>query len=133
MTPGALYVIDVWTLLGMGFGFMATSYGACRKTYRMPSGIGHFLDWFWWVLAAAAFLVAAFWTEWGIFRVWSVAFILIGYLLWSWLAAPLMLALLFFVTRGQARVVHFLLWPLVQGATIAVRRFPLSRKPPKKE
>ncbi len=133
MTPEALYVIAVWILTGMGFGMLATGYGACRKTYHVYSGLREFLDWFWFMLAAAAFLVVIFWTEWGTLRIWSVAFVLVGYGLWSWLAAPMVLPALIWVTGGQARLVYYSLLPGKWLRRTVVRVVTKRRKPPKKE
>lgn len=134
MAPNdALFIIAVWILTGMGFGMLATAYGACRQTYRVYRGLREFLDWFWFVLVGIAFLVMLFWTEWGTFRLWSLAFVLVGYGLWSWLAAPVVLGALVAVTYAEARLVHYTLWPgrrLVRWAKQIRWRRP---KPPKKE
>lgn len=112
---------------------LATGYGACRKTYHFYDGLREFLDWFWFMVAAIAFLVVIFWTEWGTLRIWSVAFVLVGYGLWSWLAAPVVLAALVWTTRGQARLVHYSLMPGKWLWRVASRTLQQRRKPPKKE
>ena len=133
MAQAALYVIAVWLLVGMGFGLLATIYGAFRKVYRLLPGVGEFLDWFWFVLAAGVFVVVSFWTEWGIFRVWTIVFVLVGYFLWSWLASSLALAALSFLFWLQARAVHYLCMP----ASFIVRRtqhyIGALRNPPQKQ
>lgn len=133
MAPNPLYIIAVWIITGMGLGFLATAYGACRRTYRVLPGVGQFLDWFWFVLASAAFLIVAFWTEWGTFRVWAVAFILVGYGLWAWLAAPLVLGALSLALYGQARLTHYILVPGFVAARFVRRRVRHAKKPPRKE
>lgn len=130
MASEALYIIAVWALAGMGMGLMATAYGACRKIYRLWPGVGEFLDWFWFVIAAAFFLIVGFWTEWGVFRVWAVVFVLIGYLVWSWLAAPLVLSVLSAVAYGQARLAHYTLWPFWRIAIFVKSRDQKMKKPP---
>lgn len=133
MAPNAVYIIAVWLLAGMALGLLSTSYGVLRKTYRLLPGTAEFLDWFWFVLAACLFLVMAFWTEWGTFRTWAVVFLLLGYLLWSWLAAPVVLVVLGWCAHGQARFVHYLIVPIVAAARFVRRRFRTVGKPPKKE
>lgn len=129
----ALFIIAVWVLTGMGFGMLSTAYGACRRTYRIQPGAREFLDWFWFVLVGMAFLVMLFWTEWGTFRLWSIAFVLLGYGLWSWLAAPVVLGALLVVAHAEARAVYYALTP-VRAAFRLVRRLQDKlRKPSKKE
>ena len=133
MAANALYIILVWVLTGMGFGLFSTAYGACRRTYRQIPGLTPFLDWFWFILAAVLFLVMAFWAEWGMFRIWAVVFILMGYGLWSWLAAPVVLGAFSLALYGQARLIYYILYPgrfVLRFAQSQARRM---KKPPKKE
>lgn len=135
MAPNAYFVMAVWTLTGMVFGLLSTGYGACRRTYRFFVGVGEFLDWFWFVLAAAVYLVMIFWTEWGTFRIWSIGFILLGYGLWSWLAAPTMLQIFLWVGHGQARAVHMALAPwrrTLRLVTWVARKLAERNPPPKR-
>jgi hypothetical protein len=133
MASDAAYIIAVWTLTGMALGLLSTLYGACRKTFRFWPGTGEFLDWLWFVLAAALFVVVAFWTEWGAFRVWSIVFVLVGYLIWAWLAAPLTLFVVSAAAYGQARLVHYLTVPPIAAARLVKRLWPSRKLPPPKE
>ncbi len=129
----ALYIIAVWLVVGMSFGLLSTAYGACRKVYRPWLGIWHFFDWFWFVLAGGTFVVVLFWTEWGMFRIWTVVFVLFGYLLWGWLAAPLMLEALSFLGWLQARAVHYLCIPGLTVARVVKNYTQALKNPPPKE
>ncbi|MCL5116218.1 MAG: hypothetical protein M1272_03605 [Firmicutes bacterium] len=133
MVPDALFIIAVWILTGMGFGMLATAYGACRRTYRFPVGVGEILDWLWFVVAGAGFLVMLFWTEWGMFRVSSILFVLIGYGLWSWLAAPVVLGMFLVMGHAQARVAHYALVPGRWVFGGLKRQLQRRKKPPPKE
>lgn len=134
MNPNdAVFIIAVWVLAGMGIGMLATAYGACRKTYRMVLGARQFLDWFWFVLVGLGFLVMLFWTEWGTFRFWSVVFVLMGYGLWSWLAAPVVLNALLVVTHAEARLFYYALSPGRRLVGLLKRLHRRPPKPPKKE
>ncbi len=132
MAARALYIIVVWILAGFGLGLLSTSYGACRKVYRFWRGVGEFLDWLWFVLAAAIFLVVGFWVEWGTFRIWAVVFVVVGYLLWSGLGAPLVLSLLSTAAWGQARALHYALGPFQMGIAHVKRHVESKKKPPEK-
>ena len=129
----ALYVMAVWLMVGMSFGFFATVYGALRRVYHFWPGVGEFFDWLWFVLAGALFVTVLFWTEWGIFRIWTVAFVLLGYLLWTWLASPLTLGALSFFFRLQARAFHYGYVPVLTVARFVKRSGAHWRNPPPKE
>ncbi|NMP21501.1 hypothetical protein [Sulfobacillus harzensis] len=128
----AFFIIAVWILTGMGFGMLSTAYGACRITYRMQVGVREFLDWFWFVLVGMAFVVMLFWTEWGTFRIWSIAFVLVGYGLWTWLAAPVVMGALLLVAHVEARAVYYTLAPVRGLIRLFQRLQDKLRKPPKK-
>lgn len=133
MASDAAYIIAVWILTGTALGFLSTTYGACRKTFRFWPGTAEVLDWLWFVMAAALFVVVAFWLEWGVFRIWSIVFVLLGYLIWTGLGAPLMLVILSTVAYGQARIVHYLIVPPVAAARLIKRRWRTRKIPPEKE
>lgn len=111
MTPDALFMLTCWMLTGMALGFLSTFYGACRSQVRMWPGLRDALDWLWFVVAAILFLLVLFWTDWGVFKVWSIAWVALGYLVWSWLAAPLVFGVLVVFAHAEARTVHWLLRP----------------------
>ncbi|MCY0879635.1 MAG: hypothetical protein OWU84_11930 [Firmicutes bacterium] len=130
MAPNALSVIAAWILTGMALGLLSTVYGAARAVYRFWPGVGEFFDWLWFVVAAALYLVVTFWTEWGVFRIWSLFFMLGGFLLWSGLGAPWAFPLASALFQKQARLVHYALWPGVRAARFVGRQLQ-RRRPPK--
>lgn len=133
MASDALLIIAIWILTGMGLGLFATGYGACRKVYRLVPGSSELFDWLWFLLAAMGFLIILFWTEWGDFRIWSVGFVMVGYGLWTWLAAPVVLQALVSIARAEARMVHYALAPGRWFRGFVRQRIRKSKKPPRKE
>lgn len=133
MAQDALYIIAVWILAGMSFGMLATGYGACRQIYRLWPGFRELLDWLWFVVVGGAFIVILFWTEWGTFRLWSLVFVMIGYGLWTWLAAPVMLGMLLAVGHAEARVIHQVLAPERWLIRVVESRYSRIKKRPPKE
>jgi hypothetical protein len=130
MASSALTIISTWILTGVAFGLLSTIYGACRAVYRIWPGLREFLDWFWFVVAAVVYLLVIFWSEWGVFRIWSLLFLLLGFLVWNGLGAPWAFPLLVAIARRQARLVHYALWPGVR-AVRAVRYYFRRRQKPK--
>ncbi|MCY0909509.1 MAG: hypothetical protein OWR62_14085 [Sulfobacillus thermotolerans] len=110
MNPAA--VMASWLLTGMALGLLSTVYGAFRIQWHWWKIFGHIMDWLWFVLAAVIILAVYLWTDWGVFHVWSLLLIAIGYGLWAWLAAPWVLKIVSPVIFFQARVVFYLTAPV---------------------
>ncbi|MDA8194393.1 MAG: spore cortex biosynthesis protein YabQ [Thermaerobacter sp.] len=141
MVQRALWLMAVWTVAGMGLGWLATCYGALLARCPAPRWMVAVCDWLWFIVAGVFVLAIVFWSDWGTFTVWVVVWLLAGYGLWSWLAAPLAyravsaaidcqvralrgwLRPLGTVFRGSARWLVGTLWRGIKGKIV-----PLFRK-----
>lgn len=136
MAADALWIIAVWVLSGIGFGLLSTTYGAFRSQWRVLPGIRDALDWMFFVVLGMLYVVVLFWTDWGMFRVWSILAILLGYGLWTWLAAPPVLKVLSFVIHWEARGVYFLTFPFSKAQKTLRKKIRIwisAKNPPPNE
>lgn len=124
-------LLVVWTITGMGLGFFSTIYGAWRMQFRVWKSISHMLDFLWFILAAIAIFFVLFWSDWGVFRFWSLVWMVIGYGLWAILAGPFVLGVFSFIFHIFARGGFWALWP-AQHVIHRVLALWRRRSPPPK-
>lgn len=101
MTPPALWAGAVMLLAGLLLGFGITVYGALRAEWRIPRPLGDVADLLIVPALAVPLAAALLVTTWGSFRAWTVVVLVLGLLLWTGLAAPLV----GWAVRGAARCV----------------------------
>ncbi|MCL5066121.1 MAG: hypothetical protein M1600_13815 [Firmicutes bacterium] len=97
-------ILIIWLITGIFFGLTASIYGAALRAYRIGAFV-HVLDSLWFAAAAVVTGGVVIATTWGVFRAWTLLFLIIGYLLWASLAGPLVHRLFYFLFFRQARLV----------------------------
>ena len=131
MAPEAsLWAGTVLVLAGVALGAALTLYGAVRAEWRLPRGLAFVLDTLF-VLAAAVPVAAGLAVgTWGAVRLWAVAGLVLGLLLWSTLAAPAIGTLCRAAARQLRRSWRSALRPL-RGALSRLAGFRLRWRRPK--
>jgi hypothetical protein len=96
-------ILSIWLLTGMFLGLTASVYGAAIRVYRLGFVI-HLLDALWFAMAACLTVLMLVATNWGVLRAWTIAALVLGYLLWAISAGRLVYRLSHWIFLTEARL-----------------------------
>ena len=116
-------VLIVWIATGAFFGLTASIYGAMIRAYRIGFFV-HVLDGLWFAMAGAVTVLVLIATNWGVFRIWTLLALVVGYAVWSVLAGPLVHRFFYFLFITEARLFRIVRWAVSKSLRRAAQAVP---------
>lgn len=108
-------------LTGIALGLLFDLVRSFRFQWRPGIWVGAVYDFLFWLLATLALAVGLFYGNWGEIRFYVVVGVLIGLLLYEWMASFVMLAILRWILTCLERSIKFSSWIIWTPLLFAVR------------